>query len=227
MLCEAHRKPAQEAAELPAQPRIDAKTACLECAGSPATYSCEHCQSLTYCQGCLWKLRKKARKLHDKTRGSQGSERFPELPRCTQCAKPTRHVMPLADGAEESDPDVLLGAGLAFLEQIKAGDPLDHIEKRLYFRRILSTHGLSDNIDLSEREASLAKVWCRRVRKNKHAPWEVFQAALSGDPASKPPHWACDPAGQEQRKRPSASRQPNRRLSQVFGSLDRSLAVCF
>ena len=29
MLCEAHRKPVQDAAELPAQPRIDAKTACF------------------------------------------------------------------------------------------------------------------------------------------------------------------------------------------------------
>ena len=163
--------------------------------------------------------RKKARKLHEKMRDSNGSDRFPELPRCISCTKPAKHLIPPAADLEETDPDVLLGAGLAFLQDMPADDPLDKIERQMYFRRILNSHGLSENHGPSEREVSLAKVWCRRVRKKKHAPWEVFQAVLRDD-RSKLPAWARDPAGPEHRQRSDTPREQERRLLHVLNAFE-------
>ena len=58
--------------------------ACLHCTNVDATFVCEKCNGLLYCETCSLALRRKARTAHKRFRG-RDAESFPELPQCPEC----------------------------------------------------------------------------------------------------------------------------------------------
>ena len=88
------------------------------------------------------------------------------------------------------DLDVLLRAGVVFLGETEA-DPLNKIEKLVYFERVLKGRGQTSSEPSSE-EIALARNWRGLVDGKVRSPWEIFQAALSGD-RSNPPYFARAP----------------------------------
>ena len=78
-----------------APPSGDAEAAaCLKCARVDATFACEQCNGLLYCEKCSLALRRDTKSMH-KLRGEEEPERFPKFPRCPECGASGYAVVPL------------------------------------------------------------------------------------------------------------------------------------